>query len=100
VKGHRQILVIQAPTNLSGPEIASKVSVSVNTVNTDVRNINAKLQAPRSGEGHALICKLGAWKGSAPVHRVGASAKHNRDDGDGRRERHASSGHTPVCRSG
>jgi DNA-binding NarL/FixJ family response regulator len=57
VKGHRQILVIQAPTNLSGPEIASKVSVSVNTVNTDVRNIDAKLQAPRSGGGHTLICQ-------------------------------------------
>jgi DNA-binding NarL/FixJ family response regulator len=66
VKGHRQILVIQAPTNLSGPEIASKVSVSVNTVNTDVRNINAKLQAPRSGEGHTLICQAGRMEGFGP----------------------------------
>src|SRR5215472_9234957 len=32
------------PTNLSRPEIASELSVSVNTVNTHVRNIYAKLQ--------------------------------------------------------
>jgi LuxR family maltose regulon positive regulatory protein len=33
------------PTNLSRPEIAAELSVSVNTVNTHVRNIYAKLQA-------------------------------------------------------
>jgi LuxR family maltose regulon positive regulatory protein len=33
------------PTNLSRPEIASQLSVSVNTVNTHVRNVYAKLQA-------------------------------------------------------
>jgi LuxR family maltose regulon positive regulatory protein len=33
------------PTNLSRPEIASQLSVSVNTVNTHVRNIYAKLKA-------------------------------------------------------
>lgn len=33
------------PTNLSRPEIANELSVSVNTVNTHVRNIYAKLQA-------------------------------------------------------
>jgi ATP/maltotriose-dependent transcriptional regulator MalT len=33
------------PTNLSRPEITSELSVSVNTVNTHVRNIYAKLQA-------------------------------------------------------
>jgi LuxR family maltose regulon positive regulatory protein len=33
------------PTNLSRPEIASQLSVSVNTVNTHVRNIYAKLRA-------------------------------------------------------
>jgi LuxR family maltose regulon positive regulatory protein len=33
------------PTNLSRPEIASELSVSVNTVNTHFRNIYAKLQA-------------------------------------------------------
>jgi len=33
------------PTNLSRPEIASQLSVSVNTVNTHVRNIYTKLQA-------------------------------------------------------
>ena len=33
------------PTNLSRPEIAGELSVSVNTVNTHVRSIYAKLQA-------------------------------------------------------
>jgi LuxR family maltose regulon positive regulatory protein len=33
------------PTNLSRPEIASELSVSLNTVNTHVRSIYAKLQA-------------------------------------------------------
>jgi LuxR family maltose regulon positive regulatory protein len=33
------------PTNLSRPEIARELSVSVNTVNTHIRNIYAKLQA-------------------------------------------------------
>ncbi len=33
------------PTNLSRPEIARELSVSVNTVNTHIRSIYAKLQA-------------------------------------------------------
>jgi LuxR family maltose regulon positive regulatory protein len=33
------------PTNLSRPEIAGQLSVTVNTVNTHIRNIYAKLQA-------------------------------------------------------
>jgi LuxR family maltose regulon positive regulatory protein len=33
------------PTNLSRQEIARELSVSLNTVNTHVRNIYAKLQA-------------------------------------------------------
>jgi LuxR family maltose regulon positive regulatory protein len=33
------------PTNLSRPEIASELSLSVNTINTHIRNIYAKLQA-------------------------------------------------------
>jgi LuxR family transcriptional regulator, maltose regulon positive regulatory protein len=45
VSGHHLVLVIYAPTNLLRPEIASELSVSVNTVNTHVRNIYAKLQA-------------------------------------------------------
>ncbi|MGH3273528.1 MAG: response regulator transcription factor [Streptosporangiaceae bacterium] len=32
------------PTNLSRPEIASELSVSVSTVNTHIRNIYAKLR--------------------------------------------------------
>ena len=33
------------PTNLTRPEIAGQLSVSLNTVNTHIRNIYAKLQA-------------------------------------------------------
>jgi LuxR family transcriptional regulator, maltose regulon positive regulatory protein len=33
------------PTNLSRPEIAAQLSVSVSTVNTHIRNVYAKLQA-------------------------------------------------------
>jgi LuxR family maltose regulon positive regulatory protein len=33
------------PTNLSRPEIASELSVSLNTVSTHIRSIYAKLQA-------------------------------------------------------
>jgi LuxR family maltose regulon positive regulatory protein len=33
------------PTNMSRPEIASELSVSVNTINTHIRNIYAKLEA-------------------------------------------------------
>ena len=32
------------PTNLTRPQIASELSVSVNTVSTHIRNIYAKLQ--------------------------------------------------------
>jgi LuxR family maltose regulon positive regulatory protein len=33
------------PTNLSRPEIATELSVSVNTISTHIRNIYAKLGA-------------------------------------------------------
>jgi LuxR family maltose regulon positive regulatory protein len=42
--GERRVLRY-LPTNLSRPEIASELAVSVNTVNTHVRSIYAKLQA-------------------------------------------------------
>ena len=50
------------PTNLSRPEIASELSVSVNTVNTHVRSIYAKLRpvtAPRrcSARGSCGCCR-------------------------------------------
>ena len=45
------------PTNLSRPEIASELSVSVNTVNTHIRNIYAKLRPatdPRRCSAHGI----------------------------------------------
>jgi LuxR family transcriptional regulator, maltose regulon positive regulatory protein len=55
------------PTNLSRPEIASELSVSVNTVNTHIRNIYAKLQAQdrssavqRAREMRLLSASLGS----------------------------------------
>ncbi len=42
------------PTNLSRPEIASELSVSLNTVNTHIRSIYAKLQA--SDRASAVRC--------------------------------------------
>jgi LuxR family maltose regulon positive regulatory protein len=54
------------PTNLSRPEIASELSVSVNTVNTHVRNIYAKLQAPdRSSAVQRARGKCGCWRSAA-----------------------------------
>jgi LuxR family transcriptional regulator, maltose regulon positive regulatory protein len=48
-------VLLYLPTNLSRPEIASELSVSVNTDNIHVRNICAKLQARdrSSAEQHA-----------------------------------------------
>jgi LuxR family transcriptional regulator, maltose regulon positive regulatory protein len=59
------------PTNLSRPEIASELSVSVNTVNTHIRNIYAKLQAQdrSSAVRRARQMRLlSAGLGSEPAH--------------------------------
>jgi LuxR family maltose regulon positive regulatory protein len=52
------------PTNLSRSEIATELSVSVNTVNTHVRNIYAKLQARGRSAAvqRARELQLLAWK--------------------------------------
>jgi len=61
------------PTNLSRPEIASELSVSVNTVNTHIRNIYAKLQAQdRSSAVHRAreMRLLSAGLTSQAAHRA------------------------------
>ncbi len=61
------------PTNLSRPEIASELSVSVNTVNTHIRNIYAKLQAQdRSSAVHRAreMRLLSAGLNNEPGHRL------------------------------
>jgi LuxR family transcriptional regulator, maltose regulon positive regulatory protein len=47
------------PTNLSTPEIAGELSVSVNTVRTHVRHLSAKLGAHRRTEAVAQARALG-----------------------------------------
>jgi LuxR family maltose regulon positive regulatory protein len=47
------------PTNLSQPEIAAELSLSVNTVNTHIRHLYAKLGAHRRGEAVARARDLG-----------------------------------------
>ena len=56
------------PTNLSRPEIASELSVSVNTVNTHVRNIYAKLQV---GDRSSAVQRARALRLLRPVMGVG-----------------------------
>jgi LuxR family maltose regulon positive regulatory protein len=53
------------PTNLSRPEIASELSVSVNTVNTHVRSIYAKLQAQDRSSAVQRARELRLLSGSA-----------------------------------
>ena len=56
-----------SPTNMSRPQIATELSVSVNTVSTDIRNIYAKLGAGgRSAAVHRarelrLLSVTGIW---------------------------------------
>ena len=61
------------PTNLSRPQIASELSVSVNTVNTHIRNIYAKLNAQdRSSAVHRArqMRLLSAGLTSQTAHRT------------------------------
>ena len=55
------------PTNLSRPEIASELSVSVNTVNTHVRNIYAKLQARDRSSACSAPASCGCSRPASPV---------------------------------
>jgi LuxR family transcriptional regulator, maltose regulon positive regulatory protein len=64
------------PTNLSRPEIASELSVSVNTVNTHIRNIYAKLHAQdrssavhRAREMRLLAASLTGKTAHSTAHR-------------------------------
>jgi LuxR family maltose regulon positive regulatory protein len=47
------------PTNLSQPEIAGELSLSVNTVNTHIGHLYAKLGAHRRGEAVEQARSLG-----------------------------------------
>ena len=53
------------PTNLSAPEIASELSVSLNTVRTHMRHLFAKLGAHRRAEAVARARALGLLAPSA-----------------------------------
>jgi LuxR family maltose regulon positive regulatory protein len=54
------------PTNLSRPEIAGQLSVTVNTVNTHIRNIYAKLQAGDRSSAVQRARALGLLAGGRP----------------------------------
>jgi LuxR family maltose regulon positive regulatory protein len=53
------------PTNLTGPEIAGELSVSVNTVKSHMRSLYAKLGTHRRAETVALARDLGLLAPSA-----------------------------------
>ncbi len=54
------------PTNLSAPEIARELSVSINTVKSHIRSVYAKLgthrraDAVESARAHGLLAPVGA----------------------------------------
>ena len=61
------------PTNLSRPEIARELSVSVNTVNTHIRNIYAKLQTQdRSSAAFPARGKCGCSLLASPAESPGS----------------------------
>jgi LuxR family transcriptional regulator, maltose regulon positive regulatory protein len=55
------------PTNLTGPEIASELSVSLHTVKTHMRNLYAKLGTHRRAETLARARELGLLAPSATM---------------------------------
>jgi LuxR family transcriptional regulator, maltose regulon positive regulatory protein len=60
------------PTNLSGPEIARELSVSVHTVRTHIRHLFEKLGAHRRTEAVAQARALGLL---APSPRTAARGR-------------------------
>jgi LuxR family maltose regulon positive regulatory protein len=61
------------PTNLTGPEIASELYVSVNTVKTHMRNLYAKLGTHRRAEAVTVARNLGLLAPSARTASQSAS---------------------------
>ncbi|MCW2716996.1 LuxR C-terminal-related transcriptional regulator [Pseudonocardia sp.] len=57
------------PTNLSQQEIASELSLSVNTINTHVRHLYTKLDAHRRGKAVERARHLGLLAPSSRGHR-------------------------------
>jgi DNA-binding NarL/FixJ family response regulator len=69
------------PTNLSRPEIASELSVSVNTVNTNVRNICPKLQL--RDRSSAVLAWSSPGPGAVGLDLLGcADSNHNANHGN------------------
>jgi len=66
------------PTNLSAPEIAGELYVSVNTVKTHIRNLYAKLGTHRRAEAVSLARTLGLLAPSAHSLRLAASGASER----------------------
>jgi LuxR family transcriptional regulator, maltose regulon positive regulatory protein len=59
------------PTNLSAPEIARELSVSVSTIRTHIRHLFAKLGVHRRTEAVAQARALGLLTPTAPVEPAG-----------------------------
>jgi LuxR family maltose regulon positive regulatory protein len=69
------------PTNLTAPEIAGELSVSLNTVKTHMRNLYAKLGAHRRAEAVTCARDLGLLAPSPLSRRANAWAYHGRVTG-------------------
>jgi LuxR family transcriptional regulator, maltose regulon positive regulatory protein len=59
------------PTNLSAPEIARELSVSVSTIRTHIRHLFAKLGVHRRTEAVAQARALGLLTPTTPVEPAG-----------------------------